>query len=91
MTRFLFKLPQPKRFSFQPRYYNEDREALQMRIKAIKSELGQGGQGGDPDALRGRLRYAWKTNTNRSQVRKSNKNIFIIAALLGIIAYLVLY
>ena len=32
----LFKLPEHKRFSFPARYYNEDKERLEQRIKDIK-------------------------------------------------------
>ena len=33
----LFKLPEHKRFSFPARYYNEDKERLEQRIKDIKT------------------------------------------------------
>ena len=90
MLRFFFKLPRHKRFDFKPRFYDADREALNMRIKAIQSELGAAEEY-DRDALRGRLSHSWRTNTNRSAVRKSNRNVIVIAFLLFVVAYLVLY
>ena len=35
----LFKLPEHKRFSFPARYYNEDKERLEQRIKDIKKAI----------------------------------------------------
>ncbi len=90
MMRFLFKVPRHKRFEFKPRYYDADREALQMRIRAYQSERGEL-EGHDPDVLRGRLSHAWRTNSNRSATKRSNKNVMIIAVLLGLIAYFLFY
>lgn len=88
--RPLFKPPKYKRFNYQPRFYDADKEALQMRIKAIRGERGDG-KGHDPDALRGRLSYAWRTNNNRKVSRRSNWNVVVIAGLLSIVAYYFFY
>ena len=35
----LFKLPNPKRFDFSPRYYDQDKERLEIRRSEIAREL----------------------------------------------------
>jgi len=37
----LFHLPRNKKFNFAARYYNEQKEDLEKRIKAAKAESGQ--------------------------------------------------
>lgn len=88
--RFLFKVPRYKRFDFKPRYYDASHEALQMRIRAHKREQGDD-EGHDPDALRGKMNHAWRASTARSASKRSNRNILVIAGLLLVIAYLVLF
>ena len=56
----LFKLPEHKRFSFPARYYNEDKERLEQRIKDIKT---------------GNYKYNIKDSFKRNNTHKTwNKN-----------------
>lgn len=89
MIRFLFKQPQPRRFEFKPRFYNETREFLDSRRAAVKREMNMAGEtshGGE--LLRGTLRSAWRTKTTRQARVRSNRNVAIIALALFLVAYL---
>lgn len=89
MIRFLFKQPQPRRFEFKPRFYNETREFLDSRRAAVKREMdmaSETGHGGE--LLRGTLRSAWRTKTHRRVRVRSNRNVAIIALVLFLVAYL---
>ena len=91
MIRFIFKQPQPKRFEYKPRFYNERKERLEARVEAIRKEMEvQSGQSSQ-EALRSRMRTAWSDRSGATQRRQSNKTIFIITGLLAVIAYLLLY
>jgi len=91
MIRFLFKQPQPRRFEYKPRFYNERREQLNARVEAIKRETDSSSSASSEEALRSRIGHAWKSTSNRQSRSKSNKNVLIIVMLLSVISYLVLF
>jgi hypothetical protein len=91
MIRFLFKQPQPRRFEYKPRFYNERKEQLNARIEAIKRDTESDSGASSEEVLRNRIGHAWRSNSSRQVKSKSNKNILIIVALLSVIAYLVLF
>ena len=91
MIRFLFKQPQPKRFAYKPRYFNETKEYLEGRKAAIRQELDRenaeiGGAG-----MRSRLSYSWRANQNKKMAASSNRNVLYIAIILSAIAYYLLF
>ena len=91
MIRFLFKQPQPRRFNYKPRFYDERKEQLNARIEAVRKEMDMEGGASSHEAMRSRLHSAWRVKSTQQARAKSNKNIFIIAGLLAFIAYLLLY
>lgn len=91
MIRFLFKQPKPKRFDFKPRFYNERKEQLNARIEAVKKELQMETGPSSAGAMRSRMQTAWREGSGDRSRRRSNKMVFLIAGLLAIIAYLLLY
>lgn len=88
--RFLFKQPQPKRFDFIPRYYNETKERLSARVEAIKREMEVDDAAPGSEGLRSRMQNNWRREDVKSANKTSNRNVFIIAGLLVVIAYLLL-
>ena len=86
----LFKLPQNKRFNYQPLYYDPDKEVRIGREKSIARELGIKGDGEyKPGISKGSMREYFKRD---KRVRKqSNVRLIIIAAVLFLIAYLLLF
>ncbi|MDP4964551.1 MAG: hypothetical protein NWQ55_05730 [Salibacteraceae bacterium] len=90
MIRFIFKQPQHRKFDFKPRYYNESKERLEARVAAVRREMeienAQPGQEG----LRSRMEHNWRRQDVKRASRSSNRNVFIIASLLVVIAYLIL-
>jgi len=91
MIRFLFKQPQPRRFEYKPRFYNERKEQLNARIEAIKRETESANGSSSEEVLRSRISHARRSNSSRQARSKSNKNVLIIVALLSVIAYLLLF
>lgn len=91
MIRFLFKQPKPKRFDFQPRFYNERKEQLQARIEAVRREAEADSGPSSEGAMRSRMQSAWRSGAGERGRRRSNRTVFIIASLLAVIAYLLLY
>lgn len=85
-----FKSSKPKRFAFSPRYYDEDKAQLEARIKRIRSELKEADMAKNDDDLRLKFRNEWRKNSNISASNKATYRVFIIASILGILAYLYL-
>ncbi|MDC1222093.1 hypothetical protein N8Z47_05440 [Salibacteraceae bacterium] len=91
MIRFLFKQPQPKRFDYKPRYFNETKEYLEGRKAAIRQELDREGSEVGGEGMRSRMSYSWRQNQNKKATSNSNKNVFYIALILSAIAYFLLF
>ena len=91
MPRF-FKLPNHKRFDYQPLYYNPEKENREHRNKTIASELGiktDEEAGYKPGIKRGSMRAVRFRNKKAS--RQSNLRLVIIIFFLFFVAWLILY
>ncbi len=91
MIRFLFKQPQPRRFKYQPRHYDETKEYLESRKAAIRRQLDTGKTTYSPEQLRGQLNHRWRAQQNKKINTASNKRVLIIVAVLAAIAYYLLF
>lgn len=91
MIRFLFKQPQPKRFNYKPRFYDETREYLESRKAAIRNELDRNNIDEGSARLHGSLSHAWRSQQNRKTILSSNRNVLYIVAILSAIAYYLLF
>lgn len=89
MIRFLFKVNQPKRFQFKPRFYDETKEYIANREAAIRKEMQMDADAGASD-LRSRMEKAWSSKSRRQEFKRSNRNILLIAAVLFVLVYLFL-
>lgn len=90
----LFKVQDPRRFSYVPRYYDERKERLSDLIKKHQKE-----SAGDKDAqfVRREINFREKTRESWSNIRVSKKEAFqqnlrlvVIIAILSLMAYYVL-
>ncbi|MCK5028295.1 MAG: hypothetical protein KAR57_01585 [Bacteroidales bacterium] len=90
--RFLHT-PKNKQFKFKPRYYDEQKEELESRVKQIKKEMGVSED--DPQKpyvssiRKGEMRGYFKKNVE--QKRKSTMRFVIILIILFAIVYFLLY
>lgn len=90
MIRFIFKQPQHRQFDFKPRYYNATKERLEARVAAVKREMELENAEPGQEGLRSRMQHSWRRQDVKRASRTSNRNVFIIASLLLVIAYLIL-
>jgi len=68
-----FHTPKPKHFSFRPRFYDPDKEDLEMREQRIKEELGiETDKTHDRRSHRDRIRGSFR-NQGRTQSKTSNE------------------
>lgn len=88
MIRFLFKQPQPKRFNFKPRLYDESREYLEARKAIIEQEIRDNQSGRAADPFRTQLNNSWRTKNTRKSVMASNRMVLYIAVALLFLAYI---
>jgi hypothetical protein len=90
--RFLHT-PKNKEFKFKPRYYDEQKEELENRVKQIKKEMGVSED--DPQKpyvssiRKGEMRGYFKKNVE--QKRKSTMRFVIILIILFAIVYFLLF
>ncbi len=86
-----FKIPQHKKFNYQPLYYDEQKEQLEERIRKIEQEYGiKNGEGNMRTMTKGSFsRYYSKRN--KSQKYSTTRLILIIIFLLFISYYLFFY
>ena len=70
----------PRQFSYRPRFYDEEQEKRNQRIRAAESETYE-------PSIRGAFRLR-RIEAGRIQ-RQSNNRIFIIAGILAAVFYLV--
>jgi len=87
-----FKTKGPNRFDYQPLYWDPEKEEREERVRRIKAELGQevDFQRTSSTIKRGSFRQA-RVGSNRKAGRESNIRLFVIAAALMLLAYLLFY
>ena len=89
MALKFFHTPKNKRFDFKPRYYNEQKEEFENRVKHIKREMGLGDpqDEGKPYVpnIKGQMKGYFKKSQKANQT--SNIRLIFIILLLAIIAY----
>lgn len=88
----IFHIPKNKKFSYKPRFYDEQKEDLENRIEQIKREMGKSDNKGDKPYtpnIKGRMRG----NSRRSQEdrQKSNMRLIFIFIILALIAYFMFF
>ena len=83
----MFRSRGPKRFEYQPRYYNPDREDLQDRIMLIKGDLESERMYGK---MKGQYQQLWGREFRKRSIQLSNRRIVIISGVLVMICYLML-
>lgn len=92
--RFLSpRLPQNKRFTFQSRYYEADKERLEKRTIQIQKEL-EAESAIDSEAIPGKrkpLTSGWAHNHRRHETRKSNGILFVTLLVLTAAVYLIFF
>lgn len=83
---------QPRRFSFKPRIYDEQRERIEQRKKEIEAELKlQERLEKDPQALERDSEHSdYLRFQRRRQTRQSNMRLIIILAILLLGTYMML-
>jgi hypothetical protein len=91
MIRFLFKQPQPRRFQYRPRHFDETKQYLEAREKTIKREIELEKEGYSAEGFRSQLNHQWRSKQNRKESATSNRNVLIIVALLAAVAYYFLF
>jgi hypothetical protein len=86
----LFKLPEYRKFSYRPFYYNPEKEEREARLRKLQAEAGIRSEGQfTPNIPRGSMKSYFK-RSEKAQKQSNIRLILIIAALL-IISYFLLF
>lgn len=89
-----FKLPKNQNFTYQPRYWDPEKEDLEERLRLAKE-----GNAGNVEAIKTRLskgfrngstNFTGSTGYRRKQAKRSNITLLAIIILLVFITYLLL-
>lgn len=89
-SRF-FKAAKPKSFTYKPRYHDERKNRIDELKQQIKKVNGED-SAGKPEASRVRDGFQFRRDSRgQTQSRSSNSRIAIIAVILALLAYYLLY
>lgn len=98
-----FKLPKTKQFYYQPRYYDERKEALDKRVAQIKAEMGITGEkpgennyfrGSYQTHIKGQMKSQLKSYFKQTRKQRQRSNIRLLVILLILLAltwYIIFY
>ncbi len=82
-----FRIGEPKRFNYQPRYYDEQKEDLQQRIRQIEQEMGvDHGEAYVPRIRKGQMGDLFRRRRKKLQ-KQSNIRLFVIILILLFISW----
>ncbi len=88
----IFKGGEPRSFSYQPRYYDEEKEDRERRRKEIERELdAERAEKGyhDAEGFRDRMRASWKHSQVRGESMRANIRLLIILVLLCMLCWII--
>jgi len=86
-----FRTPKPKSFNYIPRYYDEQKEDLEERIRNIEMDMGVNkGEAYRPTIRKGQMSNYFRRKQKRVQ-KQSNIRLVIIILLLLIISYFLFF
>jgi hypothetical protein len=74
MKFVLFRTSKPKKFSYRPRYFNPEKEAMERR----KAELGVENELTENEALRARMTSRWRQKNPDTFGNKYQRMSFIV-------------
>ena len=77
-----FRTPKPKQFKYKPRYYDEEKEALEKR----KAELGYDSEVSHHESLRLQMSKRWRKTDNeykRSRLSRFISYFFVVFVAVG--------
>jgi hypothetical protein len=86
----LFKLPEHRKFSYRPFYYNPEKEKREARMRDLKDEAGIRYEGiYTPHIQRGAMKFYFK----RGEIaqKQSNIRLIIIIVFLVFVTYILLF
>ena len=82
-----FRIREPKRFAYKPRYYDEQKEDLEQRIKQIEKEMGvENGEAYVPRIRKGQMGNLYRRRRKKLQ-RQSNIRLLVIFIILIFISW----
>ncbi len=90
MALTFFKTPKNKPFNYKPVYYDARKEALEKLSKTAYSEAKEDNKNYE-EVLRDRMRLRWKRSTQPKSRIAAKSRLFVIMAVLFLLAYLIIY
>ena len=89
LPRFI-KLPEHRKFNYNPVYFDPRKEALEEKIKKIKEEK-EGSEDGDykPD-FKGKFKSSNRVNVTRKHNKSANLRLLVIILFLGAIVFYIM-
>lgn len=88
----IFKMPRNQQFDYKPRFWDQNKEELEERLKQYESR-----DNATPEEIKQRISlrfrkkgYVRDTNFRSSQERRSNQTLFVTLALLIILTFLLI-
>ena len=84
------KLPEYNRFSYKPVYYDERKEALELKIKNHKEQKESGENENYKPDFKGKFRSSYRKDITKKQKKAANLRLFVLIVFFGTITYIIL-
>jgi len=89
-TQFLYT-PRNKRFTYRPRYWDEEKEELDNRVKRIRQEMGMLDENAPfVPHIKGQMKAGYFKKAQEAK-RNSTIRLFVILLILGGLTYYLLF
>jgi hypothetical protein len=86
----LFKLPEHKKFTYRPLFYDPEKEEREERMRELKAEQGIGPEGDFKSRIqRGSMRNYYRKE--KAAARQSNIRLILIVVFLLVMTYFLLF
>jgi hypothetical protein len=88
MKLIFFHTPKPKQFHYSARYYDEEKDRIEQRKKALGLE-----SDGDSGDLRSRISSGWNKfkKTDRRTQKKANISVLVYIFVVILLIYLIFF
>ena len=89
LPRFI-RLPEYNKFEYKPVYYDERKEALELKIKKYKEQKEAVEKGDYKPEFKGKFKSSYRRDITKKQKKAANLRFFILLIFFGTITYIIL-
>ncbi len=89
LPRFI-RLPEYNKFNYKPLYYDERKEALELKIKIAKEQKEAVEKEDYKPDFTGKFKKSYKTDITKKQKKAANLRLLVLIIFFGTITYIII-